>query len=58
MYVYEVRSFSKNRQKELSKNPNIFFMDMGFRINLMENINTLDICLDAGAIKKLRFLFG
>jgi hypothetical protein len=46
----EVRPFFKNRQKELSKNPKIFFMDMGFRNNLMENMNNLGIRQDAGAI--------
>lgn len=46
----EVSPFFKNRQKELSKNPKIFFMDMGFRNNLMENMNTLNIRPDAGAI--------
>jgi predicted AAA+ superfamily ATPase len=46
----EVRPFFKNRQKELSKNPKIFFMDMGFRNNLMENMNTLAMRPDAGAM--------
>ena len=46
----EVMPFFKNRQKELSKNPKIFFMDMGFRNNLMENINSLNKRSDAGAI--------
>lgn len=45
-----VRPFFKNRQKELSRNPKIFFMDMGFRNNLMENMNELDKRSDAGAI--------
>jgi len=46
----EITPFFKNRQKELSKNPKIFFMDMGFRNNLMENMNGLDKRSDAGAI--------
>lgn len=46
----EVRPFFKNRQKELSKNPKIFFYDMGFRNNLIENMNTLDKHTDKGAI--------
>ncbi|MGB3346079.1 MAG: AAA family ATPase [Candidatus Humimicrobiia bacterium] len=45
-----VRPFFKNRQKELSRNPKIFFTDMGFRNNLMENMNELDKRSDAGAI--------
>lgn len=46
----EVKPFFRNRQKELSKNPKIFFLDMGFRNNLMENMNELDKRSDAGAI--------
>jgi predicted AAA+ superfamily ATPase len=46
----EIRPFFKNRQKELSKNPKIYFLDMGFRNNLMENMNGMDKRSDAGAI--------
>ena len=46
----EIRPFFKNRQKELSKNPKIFFMDLGFRNNLMDNMNSLVKRSDAGAI--------
>lgn len=46
----QVKPFFKNRQKELSKNPKIYFIDMGFRNNLMENTNTLDKRSDTGAI--------
>ena len=46
----EVKPFFKNRQKELSKNPKIFYLDMGFRNNLMENMNSLDKRSDAGSI--------
>ena len=46
----EVRPFFKNRQKELSKNPKIFFVDMGFRNNLVQNMNGLAQRSDAGAI--------
>ncbi len=45
-----IRPFFKNRQKELAKNPKIFFMDMGFRNNLIENMNSLEKRYDAGAI--------
>jgi hypothetical protein len=45
-----IKPFFKNRQKELSKNPKLFFMDMGFRNNLMENMNQLDKRSDKGAI--------
>lgn len=46
----EVRPFFKNRQKELSKNPKVYFYDMGFRNNLLENMSSLDKRPDAGAI--------
>jgi len=46
----EARPFFKNRQKELSKNPKIYFMDLGFRNSLMENMNGLAKRPDAGAI--------
>ncbi len=46
----EIKPFFKNRQKELSKNPKIFFYDMGFRNSLMENMNSLDKRPDSGSI--------
>lgn len=46
----EVKPFFKNRQKELSKNPKLYFIDTGFRNNLMENMNSLNKRVDAGAI--------
>lgn len=46
----EVRPFFKNRQKELSKNPKIFFYDTGFRNSLVENTNSLDKRSDSGAV--------
>ncbi len=46
----EVKPFFRNRQKELSKNPKIFFYDKGFRNSLMENMNSLDKRPDSGSI--------
>ncbi len=46
----EVRPFFVNRQKELSKNPKIYFLDAGFRNALMENMNVLGKRADAGAL--------
>ncbi|MBI2119407.1 MAG: ATP-binding protein [Elusimicrobia bacterium] len=46
----EVRPFFRNRQKELSKNPKIYFFDMGFRNNLLENMNGLQKRTDCGAM--------
>ncbi|MBN1405526.1 MAG: ATP-binding protein [Candidatus Omnitrophica bacterium] len=48
--IRQIKPFFKNRQKELSKNPKIYFLDMGFRNNLMENMNALEKRSDAGAI--------
>lgn len=46
----ELRPFFRNRQKELSKSPKIFYLDMGFRNNLMEMMSSLEKRPDAGAI--------
>ena len=46
----EVRPFFRNRQKELSKNPKIFFIDLGFRNSLMENMSSFENRPDLGAI--------
>lgn len=46
----EIKPFFKNRRKELSKNPKIYFYDLGFRNNLLENMNRLRTRPDAGAI--------
>ncbi|MBI4837724.1 MAG: DUF4143 domain-containing protein [Nitrospirae bacterium] len=46
----EIKPFFRNRQKELSKNPKIYFYDMGFRNILIENMNSLDKRPDSGAV--------
>jgi len=46
----EMRPFFVNRQKELSKNPKIYFYDPGFRNYLLENTNLPEKRTDAGAI--------
>ncbi len=46
----QLRPFFKNRQKELVKNPKIFFLDLGFRNTLTENMNRLTTRPDAGAM--------
>lgn len=46
----QLRPFFRNRQRELSKNPKVFFIDMGFRNNLLENMGSLEKRSDAGAI--------
>lgn len=46
--VDRVRPFFKNRQKELSKNPKIYFRDTGFRNCLMENFSPPDRRSDTG----------
>jgi len=50
MICREVKPFFKNRQKELTKNPKIFFFDTGFRNSLMENMNSLEKRSDKGAV--------
>lgn len=46
----ELKPFFKNRQKELSKNPKIYFLDTGFRNSLMDNMNNLAKRSDGGAL--------
>lgn len=46
----EVAPFFKNRHKELTKNPKMYFLDMGFRNFIMENMNNLDKRPDSGAV--------
>ena len=46
----ELRPFFVNRQKELSKNPKIYFHDLGFRNYLLENTNPPGKRPDTGAI--------
>jgi len=45
-----VKPFFKNPQKELKKNPKIYFLDMGFRNSLLNNFNDLNKRTDSGAI--------
>ncbi|HHE76787.1 MAG TPA: ATP-binding protein [Candidatus Parcubacteria bacterium] len=59
-----VRPFFKNRQKELSKNPKVYFFDTGFRNSLIENMNSFSKRSDVGAMAenivflKLKALFN
>jgi predicted AAA+ superfamily ATPase len=46
----EIKPYFRNRQKELSKNPKIYFNDLGFRNNLLENMGSLEKRPDAGAV--------
>lgn len=46
----ELRPFFRNREKELTKNPKIYFLDLGFRNNLIEDFNSLEKRPDRGAI--------
>ncbi len=50
MIAQEVQPFFRNRQKELSKNPKIYFYDTGFRNMLIENMSGLEKRPDAGAL--------
>ncbi len=45
-----VKPYFKNRQKELVKNPKVYFIDAGFRNGLMENMNLFSKRSDAGAL--------
>lgn len=43
-----LRPYFTNRQKELSRSPKIYFLDMGFRNYLMENMNGFKTRSDGG----------
>lgn len=45
-----LKPFFRNRQKELVKNPKFYFLDLGFRNGLIENVNNLEKRSDAGAM--------
>lgn len=45
-----LRPYFNNRNKELSKNPKVYFMDLGFRNMLLENMNDFSKRVDAGQI--------
>ncbi len=45
-----IKPYFKNRQKELVKNPKVYFIDMGFRNGLMENMNLFSKRSDVGAL--------
>ncbi|MGM0368261.1 MAG: ATP-binding protein [Actinomycetota bacterium] len=48
--IRELKPYFKNKQKELSKNPKIYFIDNGFRNYLIKNYNRLNIRNDAGSL--------
>lgn len=54
----EAAPFFKNRQKELTKNPKFYFMDMGFRNFLIENMNGFDKRPDSGAVVENAVFIG
>jgi predicted AAA+ superfamily ATPase len=48
----QVRPFFTNKQKEISKQPKIYFYDNGFRNALINNFNDLDIRKDQGELNE------
>ena len=44
----ELKPYFNNRHKELSRNPKMYFMDMGFRNSLLDNMGGLAARPDAG----------
>jgi len=45
-----ISPFFRNKQKELSKNPKVYFFDLGFRNSLIENMNAFSKRSDVGAM--------
>jgi predicted AAA+ superfamily ATPase len=48
----QVRPFFTNKQKEISKQPKIYFYDNGFRNSLIDNFNELEIRKDQGELNE------
>jgi len=48
--VFVLRSFSRNKRKEISKSIKVYFYDLGIRNSLIENYNALDIRNDTGPL--------
>lgn len=46
----EIFPYFKNKQKELVKNPKAYFLDLGFRNNLLDSMNNFAQRTDTGAI--------
>lgn len=48
--IFRLKSFSKNKRKEISKNFKIYFYDLGIRNSIIQNFNSLNLRADTGAI--------
>ena len=48
--IFQLKAFSRNLHKEISKSSKIYFWDLGIRNALINNFNPLDLRLDKGAI--------
>lgn len=48
--VYQLRGFSRNLRKEVSKSPRYYFYDIGIRNALIQNFNPLNLRDDAGVL--------
>ena len=48
--VFELRGFSRNLRKEVSKSPKYYFYDMGVRNALINNFNLINLRNDVGVI--------
>ncbi|HDS11342.1 MAG TPA: ATP-binding protein [Candidatus Wirthbacteria bacterium] len=48
--IFQLKAFSRNLHKEISKSSKIYFWDLGIRNALLNNFNPLDLRLDKGAI--------
>ncbi len=48
--IFKLRSFSRNKRKEISKSFKVYFFDLGIRNSIIQNFNSLDLRTDAGAL--------
>lgn len=48
--IFKLRSFSRNKRKEISKSFKVYFFDLGIRNSIIQNFNSPDLRTDIGAL--------
>ncbi|HRY28268.1 MAG TPA: ATP-binding protein [Candidatus Moranbacteria bacterium] len=48
--IFKLRSFSRNKRKEISKSFKVYFFDLGIRNSIIQNFNAPDLRTDTGAL--------
>jgi len=48
--IFKLRSFSRNKRKEISKSFKVYFSDLGIRNSIIQNFNPMNLRNDVGAL--------